>query len=215
MAPAETKKADSGPPKLSDYSTILDESTFEQILEMDDDDEDRDFSKSIVYGFFDQAENTFKKIQKEIDDKNLNELSALGHFLKGSSATLGLIKVKDGCEKIQHFGAGKDETGVIDEPDKEVSLKAIKKTLDEVVVAYRKVEKLLRRYYGEEVPEEKEEKPAEKPAEKEEEKTEEKPAEKEAPKETKDTKDTKETKETKEPVESKQSKDSEVKEASK
>jgi osomolarity two-component system phosphorelay intermediate protein YPD1 len=31
---------------------------------MDDDDEDRDFSKSIVYGFFDQAESTFEKIQK-------------------------------------------------------------------------------------------------------------------------------------------------------
>lgn len=33
---------------------------------MDDDEEDRDFSKSIVYGFFDQAENTYKKIQKEM-----------------------------------------------------------------------------------------------------------------------------------------------------
>ncbi|KAJ5322880.1 hypothetical protein N7452_011169 [Penicillium brevicompactum] len=201
MAPAETKKADS----LSDYNTILDESTFEQILEMDDDEEDRDFSKSIVYGFFDQAESTFKKIQKEIDDKNLDELSALGHFLKGSSATLGLIKVKDGCEKIQHFGAGKDETGTIDEPDKEVSLKAIKKTLDEVVVAYRKVEKLLRRYYGEEVPEEKEEKPAakeekteEKPAAKEEKKAEEKPAAKEEVKESKESKESKEPEDKKE-----------------
>lgn len=84
MAPVETKKVESvslaridngyafdrfmqkGPPRLSDYSTILDESTFEQILEMDDDEEDRDFSRSIVYGFFDQAESTFKKIQKEM-----------------------------------------------------------------------------------------------------------------------------------------------------
>jgi osomolarity two-component system phosphorelay intermediate protein YPD1 len=35
--------------------------TFEQILEMDDDD-DRDFSKSIVFGFFEQAEQTFTKM---------------------------------------------------------------------------------------------------------------------------------------------------------
>jgi osomolarity two-component system phosphorelay intermediate protein YPD1 len=35
--------------------------TFEQILEMDDDDE-REFSKSIVYGFFEQAEQTFTKM---------------------------------------------------------------------------------------------------------------------------------------------------------
>lgn len=33
--------------------------------------------------------------------KNLTELSHLGHFLKGSSATLGFTKVKDECEKIQ------------------------------------------------------------------------------------------------------------------
>lgn len=87
MAPVETKKAEpvstfclvstsfsadtrlqakQGPPKLSDYKEILDESTFEQILEMDDDEEDRDFSKSIVYGFFDQAENTYKKMEKEM-----------------------------------------------------------------------------------------------------------------------------------------------------
>lgn len=140
-------------------------------------------------------------LSKNRDDKNLDELSALGHFLKGSSATLGLIKVKDGCEKIQHFGASKDETGAIDVPDKEVSLKSIKKTLDEVVVAYRKVEKLLRRYYGEEVPEEeekpapKEEKTEEKPVAKEEKKVEEKPAAKEETKESKDPKDTKESKE--------------------
>lgn len=36
--------------------------TFEQILEMDDDEEERDFSKSIVFGFFEQAENTFKNM---------------------------------------------------------------------------------------------------------------------------------------------------------
>ncbi|KAJ5129323.1 uncharacterized protein N7515_005362 [Penicillium bovifimosum] len=177
MASTDIKKAESakqGPPKISDYKEILDESTFEQILEMDDDEEDRDFSKSIVYGFFEQAVNTFQKMEDRLTDKNLAELSDLGHFLKGSSATLGLVKVKDGCEKIQHFGAKKDETGTMDEPDQEVCLKAIRNTLDEVKAAYSKVEKVLRLYYGEEVkveeeepkeakPEAKEEKPKEDP----------------------------------------------------
>ncbi|KAK4870271.1 hypothetical protein LT330_005325 [Penicillium expansum] len=200
MAPVDTKRAESakqGPPKLSDYKEILDESTFEQILEMDDDEEDRDFSKSIVYGFFDQAEVTFKKIQTQIDNKNLDELSALGHFLKGSSATLGLIKVKDGCEKIQNFGAHKDETGLIDQPDTDVCLKAIKKTLDEVKVEYRKVEKLLRRYYGEEVKDE-EEKPEEEEVK--EQKKEEKPKEEAKQEAKQDAKEANETKETKEPT---------------
>ena len=36
-------------------------------------------------------------------------MSALGHFLKGSSAALGVSKVKDSCEKIQHYGLRRDE----------------------------------------------------------------------------------------------------------
>ncbi len=35
---------------------------------------------------------------------NLPELSSLGHFLKGSSAALGVSKVQLSCEHIQHYG---------------------------------------------------------------------------------------------------------------
>lgn len=35
-----------------------------QILEMDDDEDEREFSKSIVYDFFDQAANTFKQMHQ-------------------------------------------------------------------------------------------------------------------------------------------------------
>ena len=40
--------------------------TFEQILEMDDDEEEREFSKSIVYGFFDQAEQTLREMDESL-----------------------------------------------------------------------------------------------------------------------------------------------------
>jgi osomolarity two-component system phosphorelay intermediate protein YPD1 len=46
-------------------SDVIDKATFDQILEMDDD-EDMDFSKGIVYGFFDQAETTFDKMDKAL-----------------------------------------------------------------------------------------------------------------------------------------------------
>lgn len=36
--------------------------------------------------------------------KQLDTLSSLGHFLKGSSAALGVTKVQETCEKIQHYG---------------------------------------------------------------------------------------------------------------
>lgn len=43
----------------------VDEATFNQILEMDDTDE-REFSSSIVTGFFEQAEDTFKSMEEAL-----------------------------------------------------------------------------------------------------------------------------------------------------
>jgi osomolarity two-component system phosphorelay intermediate protein YPD1 len=54
-------QSEEGSVGLPDLGDSIDALTFEQILEMDDDDE-REFSKSIVYGFFEQAEQTFTKM---------------------------------------------------------------------------------------------------------------------------------------------------------
>lgn len=95
--------------------------------------------------FFSLIENGANVCREE---KKLSDLSSLGHFLKGSSATLGLSKVKEACEKIQHYGAGKDETGTVDEPDQSISLKNIEKTLTQVKEDYQEVEEFLRKFYG-------------------------------------------------------------------
>ncbi|KAL2870848.1 Hpt domain-containing protein [Aspergillus lucknowensis] len=153
MAPTETTKAKEEPAKttkprtLADMADSIDLATFDQILEMDEEGE-HDFSQGIVYGFFEQAENTFTQMEIALKETNLGELSSLGHFLKGSSATIGLTKVKDACEKIQHYGAGKDETGNNDEPDLEVTLDKIKKTLETAKRDYKEVEASLREYFG-------------------------------------------------------------------
>ena len=42
-------------------------------------------------------------------EKDVLKLSNLGHFLKGSSAALGVSKVQATCEKIQHYGKLWDE----------------------------------------------------------------------------------------------------------
>ena len=44
----------------------IDPSTFEQILEMDEDEDEREFSKSIVYDFFTQAEGTLTKMDTNL-----------------------------------------------------------------------------------------------------------------------------------------------------
>ena len=49
--------------------------------------------------------------------KDLVELSSLGHFLKGSSAALGVFKVQSSCEKIQNFGQLRDDSGPITEAE--------------------------------------------------------------------------------------------------
>ncbi|KAL4919945.1 signal transduction histidine kinase [Aspergillus aurantiobrunneus] len=147
-----TKTTETPKPRtLADMSDSIDKATFEQILEMDDEGE-QEFSKGIVYGFFDQAESTFEKMEAALKDKKLSELSSLGHFLKGSSATIGLNKVKDACEKIQHYGAGKDESGTTDEPDENASLEKIKKTIETAKEDYKEVEAFFREYFGDAQP---------------------------------------------------------------
>ncbi|KAI9873633.1 MAG: hypothetical protein M1830_009314 [Pleopsidium flavum] len=139
--------SEAGSTGFPDLGDSIDQVTFEQILEMDDDEDEREFSKSIVYGFFEQAEATFKKMESSLQKGDLAQLSSLGHFLKGSSATLGLTKVKDSCERIQHYGAHKDESGTVDEPDDAKCLHRIKDTLAAVKVEYADVEKTLRRFF--------------------------------------------------------------------
>jgi osomolarity two-component system phosphorelay intermediate protein YPD1 len=79
---------------------------------------------------------------------DLATLSSLGHFLKGSSATLGLTKVKDSCEKIQHYGQKRDEAGTTEEPDEKKCLEKIKETLVTVKEDYAEVEKVLRKFFA-------------------------------------------------------------------
>lgn len=45
---------------------VVDQATFSQILEMDEDEDEREFSKSIVYDFFEQARSTFDKMEKAL-----------------------------------------------------------------------------------------------------------------------------------------------------
>lgn len=144
----DEERSEEGSVTQLDLGDSIDTLTFEQILEMDDDEEEREFSRSIVFGFFEQAEQTFTQMDDALEEKDLSTLSSLGHFLKGSSATLGLTKVKDSCEKIQHYGQNKDEHGTTDELDNDLCLEKIRETLVAVKEEYAEVEKVLRKFYA-------------------------------------------------------------------
>ncbi|RYO78914.1 hypothetical protein DL766_009889 [Monosporascus sp. MC13-8B] len=132
---------------LPDLGDAIDIVTFGQILEMDESEDDRDFSSSIVFGFFEQAEETFNQMDEALKSKNLEELYKLGHFLKGSSATLGLTKVKDSCEKIQRYGKKENLDGS-PQTDEELCLSRITETLKEVKAEYADAESTLKKFFN-------------------------------------------------------------------
>jgi osomolarity two-component system phosphorelay intermediate protein YPD1 len=80
------------------------------------------------------------------EDDYLKTLSELGHFLKGSSATLGLSKVKDSCEKIQHYGSLKDDTGLKDITEDE-ACKKLKAIIEQAKTEFTEVKEVLKEFY--------------------------------------------------------------------
>jgi len=142
--PGSEAKSDDVP----DFGDAIDSVTFGQILEMDDPDDDGEkFSQSIVFGFFDQAQETFVEMNTALEEKELEKLSQLGHFLKGSSATMGLVKVRDSCEKIQRYGKLENVDGT-PEPNEALCLERVSETLRSLKLEYEDVERLLRAFFA-------------------------------------------------------------------
>lgn len=76
----------------------------------------------------------------------MEELYRLGHFLKGSSATIGLTKVKDSCEKIQRYGK-KEKLDGSPEPDEKLCLTLISAVLVTVKSEYNEARDKLRVFF--------------------------------------------------------------------
>lgn len=81
------------------------------------------------------------------DSQDLPDLSSKGHYLKGSSATLGLIKIRDSCEKIQRYGLKENVDGS-PEPNEELCLKRIKETLKELRGDFDEIAKAMKKFYN-------------------------------------------------------------------
>lgn len=87
--------------KLQD-SGLVEWSVFSELVAMDEDEEG--FSKELFKTFVDQFDDTFKEIDENVKSQNLDKLSSLGHYLKGSAAALGLNTISAQCERIQNYG---------------------------------------------------------------------------------------------------------------
>lgn len=51
---------------MPDFGEHVDDAIFSQILEMDENEADRDFSSPLVFNFFEQAKETFETMQTAV-----------------------------------------------------------------------------------------------------------------------------------------------------
>ena len=147
---------------MKDLPESVDKDIFKQILDMDEDDPDQIFSKEIVFGFFEQVQDSLKKMHESMyeytpsalyfrllhwrihhshwrESGDLKKLSAQGHYLKGSSATIGLKRIRDACEVIQSLELNANTKETMDLAKKKISV--IKEGCDEA-------EKDMKKFYG-------------------------------------------------------------------
>lgn len=145
MSEAKTKE-------LQD-SGLIEWSVFSELVAMDEDEEG--FSKSLFQTFVDQVLETFKEIDENLETKNFDKISGLGHYLKGSAAALGLEKISSQCERIQNYGHKvnfdnfklKDNN---DLKDDEFWIKLIEDALNKARDGFAKSRKALNNYFDDE-----------------------------------------------------------------
>ncbi|KAJ6444931.1 hpt domain-containing protein [Purpureocillium lavendulum] len=126
----------------------VDMNTFNQIAEIDDSG-NSSFCISLYFDFFGQAEDTFKSMRSALDIQDFARLSSLAHYIKGSSATVGLFKIHDGCERIERFSKQRDGgVGALQQQDPQQSSSQIRDVLAALQEHNKRAEGALRRHFG-------------------------------------------------------------------
>ena len=83
--------------------SLVNEEIFQQLVDMDEGDPSHEFSAGILRDFFVQAQDCISKFHQLLKERNLDELAKLGHYLKGSSASVGGNEIKNLMEPIQYY----------------------------------------------------------------------------------------------------------------
>ncbi|KAJ7070005.1 signal transduction histidine kinase [Mycena amicta] len=115
----------------------IDSEAFEQILELDDD-ESYTFSKNMIALYFTQAPEAFDCMDSALSASDFVTVADRAHFLAGSSASLGIVRVADACARI--------ESAAKKSGDKDAEL--VRGLLAETREAYATAEAWLRQWYA-------------------------------------------------------------------
>lgn len=133
-------------------SGLVDWQVFSELIAMDEDEEG--FSEGLFQTFVDQFEDTFKELDENMKEGNLEKISSLGHYLKGSAAALGLTKIAEQCERIQNYGHKDnfDDFEVDEQKDgNDKWLAFIKDALQKARVDFDASRKALNQYFDDEL----------------------------------------------------------------
>lgn len=139
--------------KLQDTG-LVEWPVFSELVAMDEDEEG--FSKGLFQTFVDQFKDTFHEVDENVTSKNLDKLSALGHYLKGSAAALGLTIISNECERIQNYGhkINFDEfkiDSIDDEESDDFWIKLIEDAMEKAKDGFKKSKAALDDYFDDEL----------------------------------------------------------------
>ncbi|PWI64056.1 hypothetical protein PCL_00027 [Purpureocillium lilacinum] len=73
---------------------------FRQLLELDEPGQG-DFSQAIIVEYIHQADEVLASMSQALNSREFEQLRLSAHFLGGSSAALGLLRVQSGCDTLQ------------------------------------------------------------------------------------------------------------------
>ncbi|KIL87163.1 hpt domain-containing protein [Fusarium avenaceum] len=117
---------------------------FGQILEMDDEEDDMEFSFSVT-GSFLEAETFYPKIEDAINRGDFDEIYSHAYYLFGVASSMGAIKVRSTCEELKRLGKRQDLHG--DRMDDELALQRAADVLVNAKVAYGQTADVFRKFY--------------------------------------------------------------------
>eukprot|EP00128_Syssomonas_multiformis_P007302 Colp12_sorted_trinity150504_noHs@31798 len=80
---------------------IINEAIFESLMSCDD---DASFVTDLVTQYFQQVADKTKEMHQLLEAKNLEAFAKVAHFVKSSSATIGVERVQSVCTYLQQYG---------------------------------------------------------------------------------------------------------------
>ncbi|KEQ68410.1 hypothetical protein M436DRAFT_21160, partial [Aureobasidium namibiae CBS 147.97] len=87
---------------LAKIDHALDAKVFSNILDLDDD-EDQNFSRSLVFDFIDLAKQTLNEMDACLEQKDFVRLRDRAAYLRGPCNTLGVYRMEETCARIEQL----------------------------------------------------------------------------------------------------------------